>query len=183
MKHSHILSALILSAIAFFTINANASASLIKTLDGAAAYCPKTGFENPIAHEKNVKIESIQESDSSLILRVSLVKCDDGQWNIDANPKAEKFSVVLDGKNPISVEKDYANYQLLLLTKDSEIVAIKNLQNLENKGIDAVSINLDKMTQNQYEVVLRVKNSMKASNGAVEETHYSTFGSFNLNLK
>lgn len=162
---------------------AESSAKVFKTLDGAVSRC---GVENSVGQKpgsKNVLVELVGEAASQkshgTSLKVSVVKCDGAKWVLDQNPTIEKYTA----PNGESVEVQYSDYEVVIVDKNSNIVALESLGAVKTSGEEQISAAIAKNSDNpqDLEVIVRAKKSLKASGGFLSETTES-FGSFRLRI-
>jgi 23S rRNA-/tRNA-specific pseudouridylate synthase len=162
---------------------AESSARVFKTLDGAVSRC---GVENSVENKlgsKNVLVELVGESASQknhgTSLKVSVVKCDGGKWVLDQDPAKEKYTA----PNGESVEVQYSDYEVMIVDKGSNIVAVESLGAVKTSSEEQITASIAKNNDNpqDLEVIVRAKKSVKASGGFSSESTES-FGSFRLRI-
>ncbi|WP_374075370.1 hypothetical protein [Bdellovibrio bacteriovorus] len=162
---------------------AQAEVQVLKVLDGSVAYCnAQSSFTGG---QKFVRVELVNEKatqqNQDATLKVSLVKCDKGQWVADRLPTSEKYVA----PNGMQIEVTYSNYQMLLVNKSYEVLLETSLDQLNQGGVQqdySVAIAKEKETPQDVELLIRAIKHVKAENG-YEFSELMTFGGFRIRLK
>ncbi|WP_413612326.1 hypothetical protein [Bdellovibrio sp. HCB-110] len=161
---------------------AEADFQISKLLDGSVAYC---NSQMDISKgEKFVGLELIKSASANQnenpTLKISLLKCENGNWVQDQFPNVEKYVA----PNGMKVEVTYSRYQMLLVNNEGKIILETSLDQFNrNQSSESHSLSLanEKGTLQEVDLIIRALKTVKAENG-YEYSEPTVFGGFRIGL-
>jgi len=154
----------------FFFVHLSQAQQIRQILDGNVFHCPPKVDQRASSKQVQIALLGVQKfSDRTEVrLRVRLVQCENGTWQIDQNPT-------------LSTSAEYKNFELMAVDSNSNILFQKNLSELEQTGTQEVVVTLSNSKIEKLEVFVRVFESVQTPDIG-KETSLIAFGSYFVNL-
>ena len=137
MEFSKFILPIIISSIGIFSLQSHASTrvvSLVASHDGNRAYC---NSENESKNEHGNKLMTMQllsaipeESSHKTKIKISSIRCENGQFIKDANPSHEHY-LTIQGEQ---VLVKYSDYRLTVLDGDGHLLSMNELPLVATTG-------------------------------------------------
>jgi hypothetical protein len=185
LKHSNMGMIVFALAMVFSaSVSAHSSADSFIMLNGSVVRCSDLQKQNDFINQKYARVELDKNSYSALDhtadVKVSIVSCNNGAWEIDRTPFSHSY-IAYNGER---VDVSYSDYELLVVDIEGDS-SITHRSSLDlSKGVVVVSKILATSAGHspQKELIVTAAKTVTTASGYLDTKRVS-FGSFRLTFE